>query len=88
MELEHYLIIIALVVVLSIYFMSTECETPAVDSGQVWYCDALNPCPAGMECYRFPGEETPYCFRGNPCAKCESGRCVVMESYPMQIMCE
>ena len=113
MELAHYLIAIALVGVLSLYFMSTTCEEPGgcprdlkacydgtlvgrnLERGcefdpcpKVQYCDALNPCPEGKDCYLFPGEEVPFCYTGDPCMKCESFRCLVMESYPMMVRCE
>ncbi len=51
------------------------------------YCDADNPCPQGQECYKSEDEESPICWEGDPCAKCESGNCVVAESYPIQVFC-
>ena len=52
------------------------------------YCDANNRCPKGQECYKFPDEKKPYCYIGDPCTKCESRKCMVLESYPAQIRCE
>ena len=53
------------------------------------YCDAITPsCKDEKKCYKFPNEEKPFCYLGNPCLKCESRRCGVAESYPMQVVCE
>ena len=50
-------------------------------------CDALSPCPENRECYLFPEEEKAYCFEGDPCTRCDSGECNILESYPMQVRC-
>ena len=50
-------------------------------------CDALSPCPIG-ECYVFPDDSNAICYEGNPCDECDSGKCVIAESYPMQVFCE
>lgn len=51
-------------------------------------CDANNPCEQNKgDCYKFPDEETAICYKGDPCEICSSNKCVVMESYPMQIRC-
>lgn len=50
-------------------------------------CDAENPCPPGQECYSFEGEGL-ICWAGDPCEKCASNKCVVAESYPMQVFCK
>ena len=49
-------------------------------------CDALNPCQKG-DCYSFPDMDTPVCWEGDPCARCPSGTCLILESYPMQVRC-
>lgn len=51
-------------------------------------CDAINPCPQGKECYKFEDEDTPICWSGDPCEKCESKKCAIAESYPMQVFCQ
>ncbi len=51
-------------------------------------CDALTPCPGGMDCYKFRDQTTPICWAGNPCTRCNSGECTIAESYPMQIFCQ
>jgi len=50
-------------------------------------CDAQSPCITG-DCYLFPDEEKPICFQGDPCQECESKKCTIAESYPMQIFCQ
>jgi len=50
-------------------------------------CDTLTRCPEGMDCYKFRDQETPICWAGDPCARCNSGICTIAESYPMQIFC-
>ena len=54
------------------------------------FCDATNPCLEGNTCYKFEGNEKPYCFPANedPCSKCASGKCNQLESYPVQIRCQ
>jgi len=50
------------------------------------FCDAVTPCETG-ECYKFEDKENPICFEGDPCSRCPSGGCYILESYPMQIRC-
>jgi hypothetical protein len=51
-------------------------------------CGGLVQCPDGMDCYDFPDDsEGAYCYLGDPCMKCPSFECNIMESYPMQIAC-
>lgn len=53
-------------------------------------CDALNPCPQGLECYKFPEYQNPVCAERNPCSyvECPKGMdCAEMESYPSQPVC-
>lgn len=52
------------------------------------FCDVVNPCPAGKECYNFEDEDKPICWKGDPCQKCISKKCIVAESYPMQVFCQ
>ena len=54
------------------------------------YCDAENTCPQGFDCYKMPDNESPYCYIQdiNPCFKCESKKCAIAESYPLQVICE
>ena len=51
------------------------------------FCDAFHPCPAGLSCYKFQDEDKPICWEGDPCVKCDSGNCMIAESYPMQVFC-
>lgn len=53
------------------------------------FCDANDPCPEGYDCYKFPDEENPICWDPSfdPCSVCPSGKCVIAESYPMQVFC-
>lgn len=53
------------------------------------WCDAMNRCPSGLECYSFPGIGLR-CAQPNPCSyfKCpEKTQCSVAESDPGQVMC-
>lgn len=53
------------------------------------FCDAINPCPEGLECFSFPGIGLR-CTQPNPCSyfKCPQGtQCGIAESYPGQVMC-
>jgi hypothetical protein len=52
------------------------------------YCDAMIQCSAGESCIKFPDEEKPICFSGDPCEKCASKNCLVAESYPEQVFCQ
>jgi uncharacterized membrane protein YkoI len=52
-------------------------------------CDAVNPCPEGLECFSFP-DIGLRCAESNPCSyyECPEGnQCAVAESYPGQVMC-
>lgn len=51
-------------------------------------CDAVTPCSEGYECYSFEDSGGPVCYTGDPCFRCPSGKCVILESYPMQVRCE
>ncbi len=54
------------------------------------WCDALNSCPEGLECYQFPGLGLR-CAELNPCNyyKCPTNsECIILESYPGQIHCQ
>jgi len=51
-------------------------------------CDANNPCPEGKECYKFPDEEEPICWEGDPCEKCASKKCMTTLSYPPSVICQ
>jgi len=57
-------------------------------SGTKESCDANNPCPEGRECYKFPDEEKPICWEGDPCEKCESKKCMTTLSYPPSVICQ
>jgi hypothetical protein len=54
-------------------------------------CDVKKPCPTGLECYSFPEKEGPRCSDPDPCTNyyvCPEGKkCMVLESFPMQIRC-
>ena len=40
-------------------------------------------CPQNYDCYG-PG----YCYTGDVCLKCESGKCSIGESIPLTIICK
>jgi len=50
------------------------------------YCDAQTLCVEGY-CYQFEDQATPICWTGNPCNRCVSGNCNMLESYPMRVIC-
>ncbi len=53
------------------------------------FCDAINGCPNGFECYSFPGIGLR-CAQPNPCDyfKCpEETKCAIAESYPERVIC-
>ena len=53
------------------------------------WCDAMNSCPEGLECFSFPSIGLR-CAQSNPCSYfgCpERTQCSVAESYPGQVMC-
>ena len=65
---------------------SNNCEFDSCPSYK--YCDALIRCEKG-ECYKFQDVEKPICWEGgNPCERCPSGKCSILESYPAQIVCD
>jgi hypothetical protein len=52
-------------------------------------CDAINPCPEGLECFSFPSIGLR-CAQPNPCTyfKCPEGtQCTIAESFPGQVKC-
>jgi hypothetical protein len=69
------------------YGSEAECQDAASGKTPGEACDSLNPCAIG-DCYKFQDEVAPICWEGNPCQKCESGKCNIAESYPMQIFCK
>lgn len=60
------------------------------ECSEIEYCDITDKCENDGEsgCYLFPGEDKAYCYSGDPCSKCDSGKCSIAESYPMQVFCE
>lgn len=64
-----------------------DCQETNQTDGQ--FCDAVTPCQEGYECYKFEDEDTPICWPvdTDPCSRCSSGECNILESYPMQIRC-
>jgi len=52
------------------------------------FCDATVSCPEGQDCYKFQDQPNPVCYVGNPCDRCPSKSCLIMESYPMQVSCQ
>ncbi|MBR9677520.1 hypothetical protein GOV04_05240 [Candidatus Woesearchaeota archaeon] len=74
---------------------SNKCEAEAaggfdITDGECQFeCDAQNPCKnEGFDCYKFEDVSTPFCYNDDPCERCESGQCLILESYPMQVRCE
>ncbi len=61
-------------------------EQPVQNQTKDIFCDAVTPCETG-ECYKFEDKDSPICFEGDPCSRCASGNCYIMESYPPQIRC-
>ena len=52
------------------------------------YCNAMTQCEKG-DCYKFQDLDKPICWQGaNPCERCDSRKCSILESYPAQIVCE
>ena len=64
----------------------TDTTTTTTSTTQQYYCGVDDSCEDG-ECYLFPEMSYPICFEGNPCSRCPSGRCLELESYPVQIQC-
>lgn len=52
------------------------------------YCSLEVACKTGFDCLKFEDEEKPLCWEGDPCQKCKSKKCIIMESYPGQVRCE
>ena len=53
-------------------------------------CDQNNLCPVGYSCNIFRDfENKPVCWRGydDPCDRCPSKQCDILESFPPQIIC-
>ncbi len=59
---------------------------PEIDKPQV-ECDAQSPCARG-DCVVDPRTRLPRCIEEDPCSLCESGKCAIAESYPLQVFCE
>ena len=82
--MKRFIILILALVVLS---ACSQIEDDDLSLEIVIECDAQRPCPVG-ECYVFPNDSNAICYEGDPCKTCESGNCVIAESYPMQVFCE
>ncbi|MFH1448028.1 MAG: hypothetical protein ABIG39_04135 [Candidatus Micrarchaeota archaeon] len=65
--------------------VSNNCEFDPCPSFR--YCDAATQCARGT-CYKFQDLDRSICWQGaDPCERCESKKCSILESYPAQIMC-
>lgn len=51
-------------------------------------CGAETKCPSGSECYVFEDTDSPICWTGDPCTRCDSALCRIAESFPPQVFCE
>lgn len=83
-------LMIAVVAFVGLYSYASTPISPASNGSdvQTGLCDASHPCPSGQECYKFQDDPSPVCYIGNPCDRCPSRSCLVMESYPAQIACQ
>ena len=66
-------------------------STPIFDDAQS--CDALTPCPSGLECLYVAAldVDTPICVDSATICEainCGAGECLILESYPGQLMCQ
>ena len=56
------------------------------------FCDAVDSCSKeGYDCYKFESNNQPYCyydFLSDPCSKCDSKKCSIAESYPIEVFCQ
>ncbi len=65
---------------------SNNCEFDPCPYSQ--FCDATTPCERGT-CYKFQDFDRPICWEGSdPCVRCDSKKCSILESYPAQIVCQ
>ena len=51
------------------------------------HCDSEKICGKGY-CYKFENDDKAYCFQGNPCNKCDMGRCDLTRSNPIEVVCD
>lgn len=78
---------ITTMLVLAMYIMLNSHKTPAQETKKVQLCDINIPCNEGFECLKFEDEPKPICWQGDPCQKCESKKCEILESFPGQVTC-
>jgi len=68
---------------------TTTTTTPEYPQITDQWCDAINPCPEGLECFSFPGIGLR-CAQPNPCSyfECPEGtQCLVAAIYPGLVRC-
>lgn len=59
------------------------------DCPRPYGCDAKTPCQEGQgQCVLFSWERTGVCYKGDPCQRCPTGRCQVLDSDPIQVRCQ
>ena len=87
-EIDANTFIVVLVIILgaAIFLVKIPESKTAVEEDI--QCDVSTPCPDGQDCYKFENKDYPICFKGDPCSACASRKCMVLESYPMQIKCQ
>lgn len=81
----------SLIILLSLFLVSmTNAQVSEYPQITDQWCDAINRCPSGLECYSFPGIGLR-CAQPSPCSyfNCpQETQCVIAESYPGQVMCQ
>ncbi|OYT27459.1 MAG: dTDP-glucose 4,6-dehydratase [Candidatus Altiarchaeales archaeon ex4484_96] len=84
--MKHIKIILLAIISLLLAGCTTQPDKTTTTTKQPTYCDAITPCETG-ECIKFPDNAKPICYTGDPCARCPSKKCVMLESYPPQVRC-
>lgn len=65
-------------------------DAEAVMAAPATLCSITNPCQAGQTCAQLPNRKGTYCVpQGKEClaAGCPDDRCMLLESYPVQVRC-
>ncbi len=88
--IKNKIIFSILLVLLGLFLVSmTNAQVSEYPQITEQFCDAINRCAEGLECFRFPGIGLR-CAQLNPCSyfKCpQKTQCGIAESYPCQVMC-
>jgi hypothetical protein len=73
--------------VIAMFLLTNSHKTPAQQIDKVQLCDINIACETGLECLKFEDEPKPICWQGDPCQKCDSKKCEILESFPGQVKC-